>query len=136
MMTVGIGAIALMWGDGSPMRAVEMPSFQSGRHLGSLAEGTGQAGGCNPLIGGTSAKSEQLGLTVPGAIHESPRGLRILPGARCAPGFLEAPISGTSPESGKTLSITAAFFETAATHAWLPGRSCSKKASRQTEHTC
>ena len=25
MMTVGIGAIVLMWGDGSPMRAVEMP---------------------------------------------------------------------------------------------------------------
>jgi len=25
MMTVGIGAIALMWADGSPMRAVEMP---------------------------------------------------------------------------------------------------------------
>ena len=25
MMIVGIGAIALIWGDGSPMRAVEMP---------------------------------------------------------------------------------------------------------------
>ena len=25
MMTVGIGAIALMWGDGSPIRAIEMP---------------------------------------------------------------------------------------------------------------
>jgi aquaporin Z len=25
MMTVGVGAIALLWGDGSPMRAVEMP---------------------------------------------------------------------------------------------------------------
>ncbi len=25
MMTVGIGAIALMWGDASPMRAIEIP---------------------------------------------------------------------------------------------------------------
>jgi aquaporin Z len=26
MMTLGIGVIALMWGDGSPMRAIEMPA--------------------------------------------------------------------------------------------------------------
>jgi aquaporin Z len=113
MMTVGIGAIALMWGNGSPMRAVEMPvglrrlltgilfagggtlvvlsplGQCSGGHLNpavtwafwwkgkvkpadailySVAQCLGALAGVGvfALIGGTFAKSVQLGLTVPG----------------------------------------------------------------------
>ena len=113
MMTVGIGAIVFMWGDGSPMRAVEMPfglrrlltgvlfaaggtvvalsplGQRSGGHLNpavtwafwrkgrvkladailyTVAQCSGALAGVGVfvLIGGTSAKSIRLGLTVPG----------------------------------------------------------------------
>jgi aquaporin Z len=113
MMTVGIGAIALMWGDWSPMHTVEMPAGlrrlltgilfaaggtfvalsplgqRSGAHLNpavtwafwrkgrvkmadaifySVAQCLGALAGVGVFvsIGGTFAKSVQLGLTIPG----------------------------------------------------------------------
>ncbi|MGD1097879.1 MAG: aquaporin [Bryobacteraceae bacterium] len=113
MMMIGIGAIALMWGQGSPMRSIEMSDGirrlltgimfagggtlvvlsplgqRSGGHLNpavtwafwwkgqvktpdavlySVAQCVGAIAGVGiiALVGGTFAKSVQLGLTVPG----------------------------------------------------------------------
>jgi aquaporin Z len=113
MMMVGIGAIVLMWGDGSPLQALEIPVWlrrlvtgilfagggtlvvlsplgqRSGGHLNpavtwafwrkgqvksadavlySVAQTLGALAGVGVfvLVGGASAKSVHLGLTVPG----------------------------------------------------------------------
>ena len=61
MMTVGIGAIVLMWGAGSPMRAVEMPVGLRRLLTGILFATGGTLVALSPLGQRSGAHLNQIG---------------------------------------------------------------------------